>query len=237
MQSLIATASLGVLTSVSIIVGGVAAAFRPPGVRVRSYIQHVAAGFVFAAAAVEVLPDVMHRQRPLAAALGFAAGVALALAIRIVSERAGAGSGSNGSFIGVLVVDLVIDGVLIGVAATSGEGRTGLLVAVAVSAELFALGLSMAAVLGDASRRRVIATAVAVAPAPLLGTVGGYFLGGVLGPGSLEATLAFAVAVFLFMAAEELLKEAHESAETPLATSLFFVAFLCLLLLDMLTAA
>jgi ZIP family zinc transporter len=88
-------------------------------------------------------------------------------------------------------------------------------------------------VLGAASKQRVMATTAAVSLAPLIGALTGHLLGGVLGPGSLEATLAFAVAVFLFMATEELLKEAHEAPETPFATSLFFVAFLCVLLLDM----
>lgn len=232
MQSLLSVAGYGALATIAMNAGGVAAAYRPPSAKARSYMQHVAAGFVFAAAAVEVLPDVMHRDQPVAAALGFAAGLALTLAIRLASEKLGAGGG-KASFVGVLVADLLIDGLLIGVAATSGKGQTGLLVAVAVSVELLALGLSMAATLGEASRARVIGMTGGVSLAPLLGAIGGYFLGGILGAGTLEATLAFAVAVFLFMAAEELLKEAHETKETLLGTSLFFIAFLCLLLLGM----
>lgn len=232
MQSLLSVASYGALATIAMNAGGVLAAYRPPNAKTRSYMQHVAAGFVFAAAAVEVLPDVMHRDQPVPAALGFAAGLALTLAIRLASEKFGR-SGANWSFIGVLIADLLIDGLLIGVTATSGNGQTGLLVAVAVSVELLSLGLSMAATLRSASRKRVIALTAGVSVAPLAGAVGGYFLGGILGHGWLEATLAFAVAVFLSMAAEELLKEAHETKETPLGTSLFFVAFLCLLLLDM----
>jgi ZIP family zinc transporter len=232
MQSLLTVAGYGALATIAMNVGGAVAMYRPPGAKARSYLQHVAAGFVFAAATVEVLPDVMRRDQPVAAGLGFAAGIALTLAIRLVSERLGE-SGSKISFVGVLVVDLLIDGLLIGVAANAGGGQTGLLVAMAVSVELLALGLSMAATLGEASRVRVIGMIGGVSFGPLLGAIGGYFLGNVLGPGTLEATLAFAVAVFLFMAAEELLKEAHETKETALGTSLFFVAFLCLLLLDM----
>ena len=232
MQSLLSVAGYGALATIAMNAGGVVAAYRPPNANARSYMQHVAAGFVFAAATVEVLPDVMHRDQPVPAAVGFAAGLALTLAIRLASEKYG-GSSANWSFIGVLIADLLIDGLLIGVTATSGKTQTGLLVAVAVSVELLSLGLSMAATLGRASRTRVIALTAGVSLAPLAGAVGGYFLGAILGPGWLEATLAFAVAVFLFMAAEELLKEAHETKETPLGTSLFFVAFLALLLLDM----
>lgn len=233
MPSLLLVAAYAALGTIALNAGGVLAAYRAPSAAARSRIQHLAAGFVFAAATVEVLPDVMHRDRPVAAALGFAVGLALTLAIRLAAEKLGA-RGGKASFVGVLVTDLSIDGLLIGVAATSGTARTGPLVAAAVSAELLALGLSMAAVLGEASRARVMGITAGISLAPLVGGLCGYFLGGVLGPGALEATLALAVAVFLFMAAEELLKEAHETKETPLGTSLFFLAFLCLLLLDML---
>ena len=232
MQSLLSVAGYGALATIAMNAGGVVAAYRPPNANARSHLQHIAAGFVFAAATVEVLPDVMHRDQPVFAALGFAAGLALTLAIRLAAEKFGGGS-VNWSFIGVLIADLLIDGLLIGVTATSSKGQTGLLVAVAVAVELLSLGLSMAATLGNASRRRVIALTAGVSLAALAGAVGGYFLGAILGPGWLEATLAFAVAVFLFMAAEELLKEAHETKETLLGTSLFFIAFLALLLLDM----
>lgn len=67
MRSLLAVAGYGALASASMVAGGLIAARWPPSARVRSYMQHVAAGFVFAAAAVEILPDVMHRGQPVAA--------------------------------------------------------------------------------------------------------------------------------------------------------------------------
>src|SRR5262249_61744384 len=70
------------------VAGGAAAAWWQPGGRVRSYIQHFAAGVVFAAVGVEVLPDVVRRRSPLAAGIGFAVGVAVMLAIRAMSRRA-----------------------------------------------------------------------------------------------------------------------------------------------------
>ena len=68
-------------------IGGWVAVWRMPGGLARSYIQHFAAGVVFAAVGVEILPDVMHRDSPLAAALGFAVGVAAMLAIRELGRR------------------------------------------------------------------------------------------------------------------------------------------------------
>src|SRR5262245_25946789 len=77
------------------IAGGAAAAWWQPGGRVRSYIQHFAAGVVFAAVGVEVLPDVMHQPDPLAAGVGFALGVAAMLAIRAMSRRAESSRGQS----------------------------------------------------------------------------------------------------------------------------------------------
>jgi ZIP family zinc transporter len=193
---------------------------------------------VFATAAVEVLPDVMHRGRPVAASLGFAGGLALTLLIRLLSKRFSAGGRRGIGFVAVALADIFIDGLLIGVAATSSSAgqRLGLLVAVAVSVELLSLGLSLAATTGDVSRAWAVTTGAATTAAPLLGTVVGYFLGGTLRAGWTEAVLAFAVSVFLYMAAEELLKEAHETEETAMATSLLFAAFLVMMILDMLTS-
>jgi ZIP family zinc transporter len=229
--------SYGAICAGALAVGGASAAYWPPSSRVRSAIQHIAAGLVFAAAGVEVLPDVMHRGLPLAAALGFALGVALMLVIRTVAQQFGGRGGVNWTFIGVVVVDICIDGVLIGVSAVTGrgQGQQALLVTVALGVELLSLGLSMAATLGRSgvSLKRIILTTSLVALSPLVGAVAGSFLGRALSGGWIEGVLAFAVAVLLYLAAEELLKEAHETAETVLSTALFFGAFLALLLIDM----
>jgi ZIP family zinc transporter len=224
-----------------LVIGAVFASFRPPTIEVRSLIQHVAAGFVFAAASVEVLPDVIHRHLPIAAAIGFALGVAVMLIIEAVSTRIESKSGHGGAvswgFVAVVVVDLFVDGLLIGVTSTAaeGEGQRALLIAIALAVELLALGLSMGATFaeGGLSRGRTAAIATGVALAPIAGAVFGFFLGGVLVGAWIEGVLAFAVAALLYLAAEELLKEAHEVAETPLSTALFFAGFLAVLLLDM----
>lgn len=45
---------------IAVIIGGFVTAVRPPSLKVRSLVQHFAAGVVFAAAAGEVLPDLVH---------------------------------------------------------------------------------------------------------------------------------------------------------------------------------
>ena len=166
-------------------IGGVIAAFRPPQARLGSAIQHFAAGVVFAAVAVEVLPDVVHRNAPFAAAGGFAAGVALMLALRTFARRfekeaaqggvaetddvgdVGAGGRSSMGLVLIVGIDILIDGLLIGVAFSAGA-REGALITVALAIELLSLGLATAAALAKAgaARARVIATVLLLALLP-----------------------------------------------------------------------
>jgi ZIP family zinc transporter len=75
-----------------------------------------------------------------------------------------------------------------------------------------------------------------VAVIPFIGAEAGFFLGGVLSGGWIEGVLAFAVAALLYLAAEELLTEAHEVAETKGSTALFLAAFIALMLVDMISS-
>jgi len=232
------------ITALCLVIGAIIASYTAPSEYVRSLIQHVAAGFVFAAASVEVLPDVLSRHMPGAAAAGFACGVAVMLIIQAVAtrlEKRSDGKGDAGwGFIAVVVVDLFVDGLLIGVTATAAEAESqqALLIAIALAVELLALGLSIGATFTEngVTRKRTIAVAVGVALAPIVGAVAGFLLAGALTGAWIEAVLAFAVAALLYLAAEELLKEAHEVAETTLSTALFFAGFLAVLLIDMIAA-
>lgn len=69
------------------IVGAAAAAIRPPGERLRSYIQHFAAGVVFALVAGELLPDLKHGQPLPAIVGGFVAGLGAMMGVRALGER------------------------------------------------------------------------------------------------------------------------------------------------------
>lgn len=70
------------IPALAVIVGGTMAAFRTPGDTVRSAVQHIASGVLFAALATELLPDVMHRRMAVITVLGFAAGVAVMLGLK-----------------------------------------------------------------------------------------------------------------------------------------------------------
>lgn len=233
------TIGYGLLCALSLAAGGAFAAYRPASDKVRSYFQHAAAGLVFAAAGVEVLPDVMHRHQPIAAAVGFGIGIVVLLLIRAGSDKLSAGKGALG-LITVVIVDIFVDGLLIGVSAATarGQGQQALLVTIALAMELLTLGLSIAAEMaeGAASARRIVLTTSCISLTPLAGTIAGYFLGGRLSGAWVEGVLAFAVAALLYLAAEELLTEAHETEETAGSTALFLLAFLAMMIIHMVTA-
>ncbi|MDO8963261.1 MAG: transporter [Coriobacteriia bacterium] len=230
----------GTLCSIGLFAGSVVSSrWWTPSAQMKSYIQHVAAGLVFAAVGVEILPDMLERAIPGAAAIGFIIGVALVMGIEFVAEKIGEKQGGESpwSMIGVISTDLFIDGILIGVATVAGGegGSQALLVTIALVAEVFSLGLSTGCALTEFgfSKNKVMVTGALMALAPLGGAIGGYLVGGFVSPAVTEGILALAAAALLYLAVEELLKEAHEVKETPLATLLFFGAFFAIMMADM----
>lgn len=206
---------------------------------------------VFAAVASELLPQISAEHNNLAVVAGFAAGVTLMLGIKwglsqVVGGAAhgptaavdgASATGANGeeSPIGLVVtvaVDVLIDGLLIGVGFAAGE-EVGALLTVALTLELLFLGLSAAAALSDGqiARGKIIAVIVGLGALVLVGSLGGMLLLGGLSGGWLLAILSFGTAALLYLATEELLVEAHEREDTPLVTALFFVGFLALFVL------
>lgn len=193
-----------------------------------SAVQHLAAGVVVAAAAAEVLPGLKHAGAAWAVALGGGIGIAAMLAIRWLDERM---KGTTG-LLATVGLDVLVDGLVLGAAATAGE-RAGLLLTVALTLEVLFLGLSPAPALAERLRSRAAVLAVVGAVLLLLplGAAGGGLIAA-LPRFWQDCFLAFALVALLYLVVEELLAEAHEEPDTPLATALFFVGFLGLLILD-----
>jgi ZIP family zinc transporter len=126
------------------VLGAVIAIIRPPGPAIRSAILHFAAGVVFSVVAVELLPDIVARHRPLEVGLGFAIGVGVMLALRSLTRKAAekekavptpalppgvlwasqteapvAGALPMGLLTGV-GIDILIDGLLLGIGFAAG---------------------------------------------------------------------------------------------------------------------
>lgn len=217
------------------IIGGVIAAYRSPGERTRVTVQHFAAGVVFAAVALELLPELVTNLKLLPLIIGFSSGVALMLVVRKLSDKIEGRRGSRGLVI-ASGVDVFIDGLLIGVSFDVSL-KAGIIITIALAIELLFLGLSVASTLAKEgkSKSRIIGTTIVLSLLVLIGaTIGGTLLQGIHGPG-LEGIIAFAVAAFLYLVTEELLVEAHKGKDSFFATAMFFVGFLIILILVSLT--
>lgn len=216
--------------------GGVIAAFWPPSPTVRSVVQHFAAGVVLAAAALELLPPVRQRS-PWVAVIGFALGIVAMLALRLLTTRAESQKGAQGTLplglISATGVDILIDGLVVGSGFASAE-QTGLLLIVALVMEFLFLGLSVAAALGGVSRWLIIAIPIGLSCLVLVGAgVGVVALQNASAP-VVAAVLAFGAVALMYLVTEELLTEAHKSAETSWSVTLFFLGFLTFLVITQL---
>ncbi len=217
--------------------GAAIAAYRPPTSVVRSYIQHLAAGVVFSVVAVELLPEIIAKHEPAEVAIGFSLGVVLMLGIRQWSAKVEGGEGSKntrGLLIGV-GVDIVLDGLLIGISFSAGA-NTGRLLTLALTIELLSLGLAVATTMGKLGKspRRIIITTSLLFGLVMVGALIGVVALQNASDELLEVVLSFGLAALLFLVTEELLVDAHEEPETPLSTGIFFAGFLLFLILRML---
>lgn len=210
------------IPAVAMVAGCALAALRPPGARTASAIQHFAAGVVFAAVAIELLPLLEETGSLPGMAAGFVAGVAAMIAIKKVAE--------SGGMLVPVGIDLLIDGLLVGIGFAAGT-RGGMILLAALTLEILFLGLSVAAAQTGAGHRRavVLATALGLGLLVPVGAGIGLALAGTSGA-LLAAILGFGVSTLLYLVTEELLEEAHETQDTPLVTATFFAGFLAVYL-------
>jgi len=217
-ESLESVLAYTLIPCLAILVGSAFSVARAPAARLISAFQHFAAGVVFAAVAVELLPQLHTLDSPISMVIGFCLGIAAMLAGKALFENAG--------IIVPLTVDLFIDGMLIAVGFAAGEkGGTVLLIGLAL--ETLSLGLSTTPALlrrGMSGGRAVVvmgATGLVI----LLGAAAGHVIVGVSGH-LLAGILGFGVASLLYLVTEELLAEAHTVPDTPIVTATFFAGFL-----------
>lgn len=223
----------------ALLLGGLIALYKVPKAAWRSAILHFAAGVIFSVVGVELLPDVMKKHDPVQITIGFSLGIAAMLLIRRLTEKAESKSvqTTKGIPVAMLVaigVDIVIDGLLLGIAFATGE-KEGVMVAIALAVELFSLGIAMITELqqGGASRLKALAY---ISPSIILffvtALVSAVFLKD-LSDKPLEIMLSFGLAAMLFLVTEELLVEAHEEKESTWLTAAFFFGFLLFLIIGM----
>ncbi len=213
---------------IAVLVGAIVAVLRPPGPALSSAIQHLAAGVVFAAAAAEILPQVVHGGSPTATLIGGAAGVVAMLSLKTLEDRF---EGPLG-MLGAVGTDILIDGLVLGLAFIAGA-KAGLLLTIALTLEILFLGVTVTEELGATVRSKIKIVAITGGLGLLLP------LGVVLAtpvasfpPAVIDGFLSFGLIALLYLVTEELLVEAHAKPDSPLISAMFFVGFLGLLLLE-----
>ena len=213
---------------VAVLIGSLFAVSKRPSDDFVSAMQHLAAGVVFAAAAAEILPQVMHEGSPIATFTGGALGILVMLSLKALEGRA---SGPI-AMLGAVAVDILIDGLVLGLAFVAG-GKAGVLLTIALTLEVLFLGLTVTTELGETikSKARIIAITMGIA---LLLPIGAAIATPVatFPPVVIAGFLSFGLMALLYLVTEELLVEAHEKPDTPLISAMFFIGFLGLLLIE-----
>ncbi len=241
MNNILQLLGYALIPAATMTLAGIWATLRVPGENLRSALMHFAAGVVFAVVAVEFLPDLVHEHSVLATAVGFTLGTAAMLGVRLWSETRAKknlekSETASGSLIVATAVDIVVDGLMLGIGFAAGA-KQGILLTVALAFELISLGLAVALELkqGRISRGRILSSIIALSGLFIFGAVAGSAALSLISGALLAGVIAFGAAALLFLVTEELLTEAHEVAENPLLTSAFFVGFLAVFLLELLS--
>jgi len=211
--------------------GGVLAVLWHPSRGARSLIQHFAAGVVLAALAVELLPEIQREQVPGAVLVAaFAMGSLFMFVLKVWNKHMERTSGKGSILLGVpsslllaTFLDVAVDGFIIGSGFAAG-GRTGPILALGLSVELLFLGLALTS---DAARgwRIVVVSGCLGVTVLLFSYIGSILLAGA-STVALGGVLSFSAAALLYLVTEELLMEAHEVPERPIATLVLFAGFL-----------
>lgn len=231
---------LYVLLPVScLIIGGLISTSRLHEHTLGIGIQHCAAGVVFAAVAIELLPRVMNAMEPMSMIIGFVAGLVLMFGVKQLAEYLQRNAQSETEYglpktlLSSVSLDLFIDGLLISIAFLAGA-RGGILIALAIAAEELFYGMAISKNLED---KRVIYPNrilynIVMSLLILLGAIAGFYGMQLLPESSTTFVLSFGMSALLYLVTEELLTEVHTKLETPWVTAMFFIGFLFILIVE-----
>ena len=199
--------------------------------KLQPYVQHLAAGVVFSAVAVELVPDIVRRGRIPATLAGFGAAVLLLLLVRHLGHRRSAPRGKL-SYSAAVFADNLVDGLIIAVGYSQGEHQ-GTLLLIAVAVEFASVGASLPGQLAKtfSGRPQVLFAAALITGSVVAGSAIGYFALRAASESVFAGVLAFAAGAFLYLVAVELLREAHKLEHSEPAASMFFAGFLFLLMI------
>ncbi len=211
-----------------LLITSVLANWMVPGPKVRSALQHFAAGIIFASVATEVVPELLIGDHMGSMVIGYVLGIALIFGIRCIEKKNSAGIG-KGSWVGFAIagsVDLLIDGFLMGVAFSISK-ESGILLMIAIAFEVMFLGFTFSVSFANKGLRKlqVLLLMSTMAVVLFIGGILGYWILGVFEPSLQTSAMAFGAVALLYLVTEELLVDAHKEGETAFGSLLLFIGF------------
>jgi ZIP family zinc transporter len=223
------------------LVGGLLALFWSPNVKWRSAVQHFAAGAVLAAVASNVIPEVERTGTITGIIGGFVAGglvmIGLKWAVLKLEKAEKSKQRLPFGLAAAAGVDTLIDGAITRAGFFTGQ-QLGVLLAIALSIELFFLTLSVGSEFRKGKSRGWLGIAVTIGITILFGI--GALGADIFLEGSPETTiaviLAFGAAALIYLIAEELLVEAIQAEESLFSTAMLFAGFFILIAIKIFNA-
>lgn len=221
------------------LLGSVVALFWSPGTKIRSAVQHFAAGAVLAAIAANVIPEVERMGTLPGIITGFVTGGLVMIALKWIVVRFERKEKKKNQFplglAAAAAVDTFIDGTLIS-AGFSVSAQLGALLAIALALELLFLTLSVGVEFREGKFQwwQSLLVTGGIALLLLVGAFGAAFVLADVSESILAIVLAFGAAALIYLIAEELLVENVEAEESIVSTITLFSGFLALLILKVL---
>lgn len=255
-MNLVAQAALLVaFPVVASVLGAIVGVLRPPGARFVSGVQHFAAGVVTAALVGEIMPELKAEGQLVWTVVGFVLGALLVLGLGEYGRRTEAAAEAEKTkrptniiatrvtgaalrtipigMLGAVVIDLLLDGVLVGLGVRLGA-QQGIILTIALTLEILFLGLSVTAELMEGGMTKVqsVLTCAGLGLTTAVGAVGGAALLGGVSTQVMSAVLGVGAAALLYLVVEELLVEAHEERESVMLGAMFFLGFIVIYILS-----
>lgn len=221
--------AIALIPMAAMIIGAAFPMYLTPDPRVTSALQHLAAGVVLAAATGELQPELMHQDRLLPILIGGGLGIAVTMSFKLLDAYYGEAS----SFMLAIALDLLVDGMIIGLGFVAGTEQ-GALMTFALTLEILFLGLALSATLAPLYSAPAIMFFSVVIGSMLIFGMGLGLTAATWPPALLTGGYAFGLIALLYLVTEELLAEAREHPQnhTPVGTALFFLGFLFIIMLE-----
>jgi zinc transporter, ZIP family len=182
-----------------------------------SSFQHFAGGIVFAAVAIELIPQIQHTHDPIFLFAGYTIGVIVMLYMEKYVHQS--------SMVTAVAVDLWVDGLLLAIGLTAGR-QGGWILMIGLAAEALSLSLSTLPIFQkkQVTRQKILLIFLLFSACIWLGISTTAVLP-LLPQSGLTFILGFGTSALLYLVAEELLVEAHKVADSPVISAFFFVGF------------